>query len=52
LEQPGNFKIDGVPEGKWQLNAVVLHRRYKVEPVNVTIAKTALQNLTLKLVKR
>lgn len=52
LEQPGEFKFEGIPEGKWQLNAVVFHRRYKAEPVNLTVAKTAVQNLTLKLVKR
>lgn len=52
LEQPGDFKIDGVPEGHWQLNAIVFHRRYKAEPVTVTIGKAAVQNLTLKVVKR
>lgn len=52
LEQPGDFKLEGIPEGKWQLNAVVFHRRYKAEPVKVTLDKTAVQNLTLKLVKR
>jgi plastocyanin len=52
LEQPGDFKLEAIPEGKWLLNAVIFHRRYKVEPVSITVDKTAAQNLTLKLVKR
>ena len=52
LQQPGDFKIDDVPAGKWTLNAVVFHRRYKAEPVEITVGKTSGQNLTLKLVKR
>lgn len=52
LEQSGDFKLDNVPAGKWTLTALVLHRRYKAEPVAITLAKTAVQNITLKLVKR
>jgi plastocyanin len=52
LEQPGEFKLDNVPQGKWTLNAIVFHRRYKAEPVDLTVGKIAVQNLTLKLVKR
>ncbi len=52
LDSPGAFKIDNLPEGKWTLNAIVFHRRYKAEPVEVTIGKQPLTNLTLKIVKR
>ncbi len=52
LEQAGDFKLDGIPEGKWRLNAIIFHRRYKAEPVNLTLGKSPAQNLTLKLVKR
>ena len=52
LEKPGDFKFDDIPQGKWLLKAIVFHRRYKIEPVSLTLDKTPLQNLTLKLVKR
>lgn len=52
LEQPGDFTLDGLPEGQWVLNAIVFHRRYKAEPIELTVGKKPLQNLTLKIVKR
>jgi plastocyanin len=52
LEQPGDFTLDGLPEGNWVLNAVVFHRRYKAEPIRLTVGGKPLQNLSLKIVKR
>jgi plastocyanin len=52
LEQPGDFTLDGLPEGHWVLNAIVFNRRYKAEPIKLTVGKKPLQNLTLKIVKR
>ncbi|MFI3154658.1 MAG: hypothetical protein QX199_00735 [Methylococcaceae bacterium] len=52
LSRPGDFLIDNLPEGNWTLHAVVLHLRYKAEPVKLTIGKTPLTNLTLKIVKK
>lgn len=52
LERPGDFSIDKVPEGNWTLNAVVLHLRYKAEPVKLTIGKAPVNNLTLSVVKK
>jgi plastocyanin len=52
LERPGDFSIDNLPEGNWILNAVVLHLRYKAEPVQLTVGKTPIKDLTLKIVKK
>lgn len=52
LEQPGDFLIDNLPEGNWTLNAVVLHLRYKAEPIKLTIGKAPLTNLTLRIIKK
>lgn len=52
LERPGDFVIDNLPEGNWTLNAVVLHLRYKAEPVQLTVGKAPVENLTLKIVKK
>jgi len=52
LVQSTDFKIDNLPEGEWTLNAVVFHRRYKAEPIKVTIRKETIKNLSLKIVKR
>lgn len=52
LDRPGDFLIDNVPEGNWTLHAVVLHLRYKAEPIKLTVGKAAVTNLTLKIVKK
>lgn len=52
LEQPGDFFIDSLPEGNWTLNAVVLHLRYKAEPIQFTVGKAPVTNLTLKIIKK
>ncbi|MGZ5051433.1 MAG: cupredoxin domain-containing protein [Methylobacter sp.] len=52
LDRPGDFSIDNVPEGNWILNAVVLHLRYKAEPVKLTVGKAPVTDLTLRIVKK
>lgn len=52
LDSPGAFRLDNLPEGKWIVNAIVFHRRYQAQPVEVTVGKQPLTNLTLKIVKR
>lgn len=52
LDQPGDFLIDNLPEGNWMLNAVVLHLRYKAEPIKLTVGKAPLTNLTLRIIKK
>jgi plastocyanin len=52
LDRPGDFSIDNLPEGNWTLNAVVLHLRYKAEPVQLTVGKAPVKDLTLKIVKK
>lgn len=52
LERPGDFLIDNLPEGSWTLNAVVLHLRYKAEPIKLTVGKAPVKNLTIKVVRR
>lgn len=52
LDQLRDFLIENLPEGNWTLNAVVLHLRYKAEPIKLTIGKAPLKNLTLRIVKK
>ena len=52
LKQPGGFKIENIPEGQWTLNVIVFHRRYKVDPVKITLGKEGINNLNLKVIKR
>jgi plastocyanin len=52
LDRPSDFSIDNVPEGNWTLNAVVLHLRYKAEPVKLNLGKAPVNNLTLKIIKK
>jgi len=52
LDKPTHFKIKNLPEGKWILDAVVLHRRYKAVPIKLTIGKDTVNNLNLSIVKR
>ncbi|TRX00878.1 cupredoxin domain-containing protein [Candidatus Methylobacter oryzae] len=52
LDRPGDFLIENLPEGNWTLNAVVLHLRYKAEPIQLTVGKTPVKDLTLKIVKK
>ncbi|MGZ5006723.1 MAG: cupredoxin domain-containing protein [Methylobacter sp.] len=52
LDRPGDFLIDNLPEGNWTLNAVVLHLRYKAEPIKLTVGKTPVKNLTLNIIKK
>ncbi|MBL6987875.1 MAG: hypothetical protein ISR72_12735 [Methylobacter sp.] len=52
LDRPSDFLIDNLPEGNWTLNAIVLHLRYKAEPIRLAIGKTPVKNLTLKIIKK
>ena len=52
LKQTTTFKIENLPKGTWLLNAVVFHRRYKVDSIKVTINKDELILLNLKVIKR
>ena len=52
LERADDFKIDNIPAGIWTVNAIVFHRRYKVEPVKITIDENNINNLNLQVIKR
>lgn len=52
LDAPGDFLIDNLPEGNWTLNAVVLHLRYKAEPITLSVGKAPVKDLTLKIIKK
>lgn len=52
LEKPGTFIIPNVPRGNWTLQAVVFHRRYTSEAVQVSVGAQPAKDLVLKIVKR
>jgi plastocyanin len=52
LDRPGDFLIENLPEGNWTLNAVMLHLRYKAEPIKLTVGKAPIANLTLHIIKK
>lgn len=52
LDSKRDFLIENVPEGRWTLSAIVLHLRYKAEPLALTLDKNSVNNLTLKVVKK
>ena len=52
LKKPGNFILPGIPPGKWKLKAVVFHRRYKAEPIDISVGAESVKDLVLKIVKR
>ncbi len=50
LEKPGDFILEGVPKGEWELTAVVFHRRYKPQPVAIKSLDGG--NIILEIVKK
>jgi|FLOH01.1.fsa_nt_gi plastocyanin len=52
LTEPGPFKIDQVPPGKWIVRAVVTHRRYGAEPVPATVSEGAPNSLAVIVSKK
>ncbi len=52
LKKPGNFILPDVPPGKWKLKAVVFHRRYKAEPIDISVGAESVKDLVLRIVKR
>lgn len=52
LDEPGQFKLDQVPAGTWELNAALSHRRYAAKPVIVTVKNQALSNIELKIARK
>ncbi len=52
LEKPGTFIIPNVPRGNWTLQAVVFHRRYTSETVQVSVGAQPAKDLVLTIVKK
>ena len=52
LEEPGNFILPDVPSGKWKVNVVVLNRRYKAVPIEISVGNKPIKDLILKVVKK
>ncbi len=52
LEKPGIFIIPNVPRGNWTLQAVVLHRRYTSEALQVSVGAHPVKDLVLTIVKK
>jgi len=52
LEKPGTFILPNVPRGNWTLRAVVFHRRYTSEAVQVSVGAHPVKDLVLTIVKK
>ena len=52
LEKPGTFIIPNVPRGNWTLQAVVFHRRYTSEAVQVSVGAQPAKDVVLDIVKK
>ncbi|MCK5353471.1 MAG: hypothetical protein KAJ63_00015 [Methyloprofundus sp.] len=52
LEQPGKFKIDNIPNGKWTLKTFIFHRRYKSTAIKLIITDDSVENLSINIIKR
>ncbi len=52
LEKPGTFIIPNVPRGNWTLQAVVFHRRYTSEAVQVSVGAQPAKDVVLTIVKK
>lgn len=52
LKKPGSFILPNIPAGTWTLSAVVFHRRFKAEPVNISLGKDPVKDVVLKISRR
>ncbi len=54
LEQPGSFILTDVPPGKWKINILVLHKRFKGLPkkINIKAKGDSDINLDLKVIRK
>ncbi len=52
LETPGTFILPNVPRGNWTLRAVVFHRRYTSEAVQVSVGAQPVKDVVLTIVKK
>lgn len=49
LEQPGSFILTDVPPGKWKINILVLHKRFKGLPKKINIKAKGDSDISLDL---
>jgi plastocyanin len=52
LEKPGSFILPNVPPGNWIVKMYVSHRRYKFNPINISVTDSSHEALELKVVKK
>lgn len=53
LDNPGPFKIDDVPSGRWQIKIALFHNRYTASPVDVSVSgQRPVQNVTVEIVSK
>ncbi len=52
LERPGKFILPNIPAGDWVVKVFVFHRRYKVDPVTITLNDASHEEIELKVVKK
>ncbi len=53
-EHPSNFSIQAndIPNGQWELNAIVFHKRYKAVPIKINIGQDQTESLNLEIIRR
>lgn len=52
LNEPGSFILPDVPDGKWKINVFVSHRRFKFEPIEITVGANPVGDLVITVVKK
>lgn len=52
LEKPGSFILPNVPPGNWVVKMFVSHRRYKSNPINISVSDSSHEAIELKVVKK
>lgn len=52
LEKPGSFILPNIPPGKWIVKMFVSHRRYKFNPISISVSDSSHEAVELKVVKK
>ena len=52
LDKPGAFTIKNVPQGKWTAKAVLSHRRYKAQPVDIAVGPDPVKDVVISVQRK
>ena len=52
LAKPGAFAIKSVPSGKWTAKAVLSHKRYKAQPIDITVGADPVMDVVISVKRK